>query len=140
MAKISSRTIQHKKISRELIKRVKRTLKNAYAPYSKIPVGAALYCANGHIYTGCNVENGSYSLTMCAERVALFKAISEGEKNFRLLLIYSPRLDDILPCGACLQVFNEFAPEIVIATMTKKKQFHFYPLPTLLTKPFRLSR
>ncbi|MGB7055735.1 MAG: cytidine deaminase [bacterium] len=140
MAKISSKTQRHKKISKELIKRVKRTLKSAYAPYSKISVGAALYCANGHIYTGCNVENGSYSLTMCAERVALFKAISEGERDFLLLLLYSPRFDGILPCGACLQVFNEFAPDIVITTMNKKKEFYFYPLQTLLTKPFRLSK
>lgn len=140
MAKISSKTHRHKKISKELIKRVKRTLKNAYAPYSKIPVGAALYCANGHIYTGCNVENGSYSLTMCAERVALFKAISEGEKDFLLLLLYSPRFDGILPCGACLQVFSEFAPDIVITTTNKKKEFYFYPLQTLLRKPFRLSK
>jgi cytidine deaminase len=139
MAKISSKTLLHKKISKELITRVKRTLRNSYAPYSKIQVGAALYCANGHIYTGCNIENASYSLTICAERVALFKAISEGEKDFLLLLLYSPYIDDILPCGACLQVLNEVAPEIVIAAMNKEKEFHFYPLQTLLTKPFRLS-
>ena len=138
MAKTSSKTLQHKKISKELVKRVKTILKNAHVPYSKIPVGAALYCANGHVYTGCNVENASYSLTMCAERVALFKAISEGEKNFQLLLLHSPRLHNILPCGACLQTFSEFAPNIVIATMSKKKEFHFYPLQILLTKPFLL--
>ena len=138
MAKTSSKTLQHKKISKELVKRVKTVLKNAHAPYSKIPVGAALYCANGHIYTGCNVENASYSLTMCAERVALFKAISEGDMNFRLLLLYSPQLDNILPCGACLQAFSEFTPDIVIATMNKDKEFFFYPLQTLLTKPFLL--
>lgn len=138
MAKTSSKVLQHKKISKELVKRVKTAIKNAYAPYSKIPVGAALYCANGHVYTGCNVENASYSLTMCAERVALFKAVSEGERNFLLLLLYSPRVDSILPCGACLQVLNEFAPNVLIATMNKKKEFHFYPLHVLLTKPFHL--
>ncbi|MGD9379353.1 MAG: cytidine deaminase [candidate division WOR-3 bacterium] len=138
MAKTSSRTLQHKKIAKELVRRVKTILKNAHAPYSKVPVGAALYCTNGHVYTGCNVENASYSLTMCAERVALFKAISEGENNFLLLLLYSPRLDGILPCGACLQVFSEFAPNIIVATMNKKKEFHFYPLQTILTKPFHL--
>jgi cytidine deaminase len=138
MAKTSSKTLQYKKISKELVKRVKTILKNAHAPYSKIPVGAALYCSNGHVYTGCNVENASYSLTMCAERVALFKAISEGEKRFLLLLLYSPRLDNILPCGACLQVLSEFAPDIVVATMNKKKEFRFYPLQVLITKPFHL--
>ena len=140
MAKISSKTLLHKKISKELVKLLKRTLRNAYAPYSKIQVGAALYCRNGNIYTGCNIENSSYSLTICAERVALFKAVSEGEKDFLLVLIYSPDIDGILPCGACLQVFKEFAPEMVIATMNKKKEFRFYPLQTLLTKPFKLSR
>jgi cytidine deaminase len=139
MAKTSSKSRLHKKISKELINRVKRALKNSYAPYSKISVGAALYCTNGHIYTGCNVENSSYSLTVCAERVALFKAISEGEKEFQLLLLHSPHIDGILPCGACLQVLNEFAPGIMIATMNRKKEFHFYPLQNLLTKPFRIS-
>jgi len=140
MAKTSSKTSLHKEISKELIRQVKTVTRKSYAPYSKIQVGAAVYCANGHIYTGCNVENSSYSLTICAERVALLKAISEGEREFQLLLLYSPDIDRILPCGACLQVLNEFAPRILIATMNKKKEFYFYPLQTLLTKPFRISR
>lgn len=139
MAKISSKSALHKKIAKELIRRVHKVLRNSYAPYSKIRVGAALYCANGNIYTGCNVENGSYSLTMCAERVALYKAISEGERHFLLLLLHSPEIENILPCGACLQVFNEFAPDIVITVMNREKEFHFYPLKTLLTKPFKYS-
>jgi cytidine deaminase len=140
MARISSNTALRKKVSKELVKRVKRAVNNAYAPYSGISVGAALYCANGNIYTGCNIENSSYSLTTCAERVALFKAISEGERKFLLLLLYSPQVDSILPCGACLQVFSECAPEIIIATMNTNNEFHFYPLQTLLTKPFKLSK
>ena len=139
MVKISSKSVLHKKISKDLIRRVRKVIKNSYAPYSKITVGAAVYCANGNIYTGCNVENGSYSLTMCAERIALYKAISEGEKDFLLILLHSPEIDNILPCGACLQVLNEFAPEIVIATMNAKKEFRFYPLKVLLTKPFKYS-
>jgi cytidine deaminase len=139
MARASSKSALHKKISKELIKRVQKVLKSSYAPYSKISVGAAIYCANGHIYTGCNVENSSYSLTICAERVAIYKAISEGEKDFLLLLIYSSEIDSILPCGACLQVLNEFAPGIMIATMNRQKEFHFYPLRTLLTQPFKYS-
>ena len=140
MAKISSKTDLSKKVSKELIRRVQRVLKNAYAPYSNISVGAALYCANGNIYTGCNIENSSYSVTMCAERVALYKAISDGEKYFLLLLLYSPSVDPILPCGACLQVYSELAPDIMITTMNAKKEFCFYPLATLITKPFRLDR
>ncbi|MBE0433592.1 cytidine deaminase [candidate division WOR-3 bacterium] len=137
--KISSETADFKRIAKELIKRTERVLKNAYAPYSNISVGAAVYCANGHIYTGCNVENSSYSLTMCAERVALFKAISEGERDFLVLLIHSSGVESILPCGACLQAYSEFAPEIVIATMNAKKEFHFFPIKVLLAKPFRLG-
>jgi cytidine deaminase len=140
MVKTSSKTAVSKKISRELIRRVQRALKNAYAPYSKITVAAALYCTNGNIYTGCNIENSSYSLTMCAERVALYKAVSEGEKDFLLLLLYSPSVDAILPCGACLQVYSELAPGIMIATMNAKKEFCFHPLNTLITRPFRLDR
>jgi len=135
-----SKTAANKKISKELVRRVKKTLKNVYAPYSNISVSAALYCSSGNIYTGCNVENSSYSLTVCAERVALFKAVSEGERNFLLLLVYSPDIDSILPCGACLQVYSELAPEIVIATMNTKEEFHFYPIKTLLAKPFRLRK
>lgn len=126
------------KISRFLIKKLKETVKYAYAPYSKIQVGALLYCPDGKIYTGTNIENSSYSLTICAERVAVFKGISEGVKKFSLLLIYSPQYDFILPCGACLQVLNEFAPKIIIATMNKNEEFKFFPLFTLLKQPFKI--
>jgi cytidine deaminase len=137
MERISSMPVSHKKgISKRLISAVKRSVKLSYAPYSKIVVGAGVYCASGKIYLGVNIENSSYSLTMCAERVALFKAISEGEKKIRLLLVYSPQVNFIIPCGACLQVLNELAPHAMIATMNKKEEFKFYPLQTLLPKPF----
>ncbi len=139
MDKISSITASRKKgLSKTLIRTVKKIIKFSYAPYSRIEVGAALYCGNGKIYTGINIENSSYSLTMCAERTALFKAISEGEKTLRLLLLYSPQIDFITPCGACLQVLSEFAPDIMVVTMNKKEEFKFYPLPTLISKPFRI--
>ena len=140
MARISSKAASHKKLAKDMMRSVKQVLKNVYAPYSKVSVAAALYCGSGRIHTGCNVENSSYSLTMCAERVALFKAISEGEKRFVLLLVHSPQVDFILPCGACLQVLNEFAPDIVIATMNAKNEFRFHPLKSLLAKPFRLHK
>lgn len=126
------------KPSKALIKSVKGIIEFGYAPYSKVLVGAGLYCGGGKIFTGTNIENSSYSLTMCAERVALFKAVSAGERKFLLMLLYSPQLDFITPCGACLQVLNEFAPELVIATMNKDEEFKFYPLGTLLTKPFKI--
>jgi cytidine deaminase len=139
MVRTSSITVSSKKaLAKKMLKAVKRIVKQSYAPYSKIPVGAGIYCASGKIYTGVNIENSSYSLTMCAERVAIFKAISEGEKKFLLLLLYSPKIDFIIPCGACLQVLSEFAPSLVIATFNKNDEFKFYTLETLLTKPFKI--
>lgn len=126
------------KISKLLIKKVKETIKYAYAPYSKIKVGAVIYCKDGKVYTGANIENSSFSLTICAERVALFKALSEGETEFRLLILYSPQMDFITPCGACLQVLSEFAPELIIVTMNKYDEFKFLPLKVLLKMPFKL--
>jgi len=137
MAKISSMPAARSKIlSKELIRQVQRAVKNAYAPYSKIQVGAGILCKGDRIYSGANIENSSYSLSICAERVAIFKAISEGEKRFQILLVYSPQIDFILPCGACLQVISEFAPDIIVATMNKNIEFKFHPLCTLLSKAF----
>ncbi len=127
------------KISKILIRKVKEAIAYSYSPYSKIQVGAVLYCKNGKMYTGVNIENSSYSLTVCAERVALFKALSEGAKDFVLLLIYSPQYDFITPCGACLQVISEFAPELIVATMSKDEEFKFLPVQTLLKMPFRIK-
>ncbi len=139
MAKISSITASGKKgLSKTLVRMVKKVIRFSHAPYSHIAVGAAIYCSNGKIYTGVNIENSSYSLTMCAERIALYKAVSEGEQKFRLILLYSPEVDFITPCGACLQVLSEFAPDIMVATMNTKEEFKFYPIRTLITKPFRI--
>ncbi|OPX18547.1 cytidine deaminase [candidate division WOR-3 bacterium 4484_100] len=138
MVKISSTAVSHKRLAREMIKLVKKGITNAYAPYSSIPVSAGLYCKDGEIFTGVNIENSSYSLSMCAERVALFKAVASGQRNFLLLLLYSPKIDFILPCGACLQTLCEFSPELVIATMNTNEEFKFYPLKTLIKRPFRL--
>ncbi len=94
---------------RELIEKAKEASLNAYAPYSGFRVGAALESASGKVWTGCNVENASYGLTMCAERVAVFKAVSEGVATFKRIVIYSPDSEDfITPCGACRQVLAEF--------------------------------
>lgn len=84
--------------------------KRAYAPYSGYPVGAALRTQDGLIYTGSNVENASYSISMCAERTALFKAVSEGERDFDALVVITR--DGGSPCGACRQALYEFAPEL----------------------------
>lgn len=84
--------------------------RNAYAPYSNFPVGAAVLAANGKVYTGCNVENASYGLTMCAERSAIFQMVADGQRELVALAIYTPTDTPTAPCGACRQVINEFAP------------------------------
>jgi len=96
----------------ELLKEAKKMQKKAYAPYSNIYVGAALLSKSGKIFTGCNVENASFGATICAERVAFIKAISEGEKDFSAIAITSNLNDPIYPCGICRQVIVEFAPHI----------------------------
>jgi cytidine deaminase len=84
--------------------------KNAYVPYSQFSVGTCLVAENNKIYLGCNVENASYGLTNCAERTAFFKAISEGERSFKYLVIAGDTDKPIVPCGACRQVIAEFCP------------------------------
>src|SRR5690625_1758754 len=92
----------------KLLAEAKRAMKRAYAPYSTFKVGAALLTENGTIYTGCNIENSSYSLTCCAERVAIFSAIAQNERHFKQFVVVANTTDPISPCGACRQVMNEF--------------------------------
>ncbi len=103
---------------KELIEEASEALKNAYAPYSKFRVGAAVRTAQGVVYRGCNVENSSYGLTNCAERTAIFKAVSEGEREFDKLAIVVESADGIgTPCGSCRQVLSEFnlAMDVIMA-------------------------
>lgn len=92
----------------ELMNRAKEASKTSYSPFSRFAVGAAVLTDSGKIYEGCNVENSSFGLTICAERCAIFKAISEGERVIRAVAIYSPNADSCYPCGACRQVMYEF--------------------------------
>ena len=96
----------------ELLTRAREAMENAYAPYSNFKVGAALLCASGRVYTGCNVENASYGATNCAERTAIFKAVSEGEREFLAIAIASSSHKATPPCGICRQVMTEFNPEL----------------------------
>ena len=90
----------------------REAMKLSYSPYSSYPVGAALHCTDGRVFTGCNIENASFGLTNCAERTAVFKAVSEGVKSFDAIAIAAKT--KAWPCGACRQVLNEFAPDIRI--------------------------
>jgi cytidine deaminase len=98
---------------RDLVKLANEVRRHAYAPYSRFPVGAALLCADGTVVTGVNVESSVNGLSLCAERVAVFKAISEGKKDFVKIAV-SCESDHCRPCGACRQVLYEHAPKIEI--------------------------
>jgi cytidine deaminase len=98
-----------------LIEKAKDAREKAFAPFSNFFVGAALLSKNGEIFTGCNIENASYGLTMCAERVAIFKAISEGTKEFVQLAVVGDTADLTPPCGACRQIIWEFCGDIPLS-------------------------
>ncbi len=120
---------------KELIEKAREAREKAYAPYSHFAVGAALLTASGTVYTGTNIENSSFGLTCCAERVAVFKAVSAGEQEFEKIAIVGSKEGEALPCGACLQVLAEFAPEVMIITFDGKET-HTYALRDLLPKGF----
>jgi len=103
-----------------LMDKAKEASKNSYSKYSKFAVGACVLTGSGKMYSGCNVENSSYGLTICAERCAIFKAISEGEKEIKAVAIYSPNQDNCSPCGACRQVIYEFTPKEGAVVITEK--------------------
>ncbi len=122
---------------RELLRLANEARTNAYAPYSGFPVGAALLCEDGTAYTGVNVENGVNGLSLCAERVALFKAISEGRQGFAKLAV-SCASDHCRPCGACRQVLHEHAPEMEILMGNPEGSFVRTTVRELLPDAFSL--
>jgi cytidine deaminase len=108
----------------------------AYAPYSKFRVGAAILAEDGTVFSGCNIENSSYGLTICAERVALFKAVSEGSVNFNALALVTDTDEPVMPCGACRQVLAEFNPRMVVVSGTIQGKSASHKLSELLPEPF----
>ena len=110
----------------------------AYCPYSHFPVGAALECEDGTVYTGCNVENGAYSGCICAERTAIVKAVSEGKRRFRRIAVAARTKDYCVPCGECRQVMNEFSPDMEVICMNEAGESMTLPLDQLLPHGFRL--
>lgn len=123
---------------RELIEISKKAQEFAYAPYSKFRVGAALLCRDGSVYTGCNIENATYGATNCAERTAVFKAVSEGRREFTAIAITSSGGDLTFPCGICRQVLAEFSPEINVILEDKDGKLHTFALSELLPHSFAL--
>ena len=122
----------------ELISIAKDQLKYSYAPYSKFHVGAALLSSDGKIFTGCNIENASFGASNCAERTAVFKAVSEGTTDFTAIAVVSSA--DILtyPCGICRQVLAQFSPEIKIILEGKNEGIKTFTLSELLPYGFTL--
>lgn len=128
----------------ELISLAKKAAEKAYSPYSQFTVGAALLCKSGKIYTGCNIENASYSPTNCAERTAFFKAVSEGEREFEAIAVVGGKNCDFkdycTPCGVCRQVMSEFCDSNFRVILGRNgEDFRVITLRNLLPDSFSLK-
>jgi cytidine deaminase len=119
---------------RELVQLAQAARENAYAPYSHYDVGAALLTASGQVFTGCNVENAVYPMTLCAERTAMVKAVSEGQREFVAIAIATRNSGS--PCGACRQVMREFAPHLRVLLADDAGHVRQFTLDQLLPESF----
>lgn len=118
----------------DLISEAREARKRAYVPYSNFAVGAALLTKSGQVYRGCNVENAAYGLSICAERVAVFKAVSAGEKDFEAIAIVSETM--AMPCGACRQVLAEFGDDIQVIVANTEGEHRLFTAKELLPHRF----
>ena len=130
----------NKKIIQKLISSAKEVSKLSYSPYSNYKVGAALLTKSGRIFTGTNIENASFPAGMCAERVAIFKAISEGFKNFEALAIYAQGEHFPYPCGICRQVIAEFTADLPIIVAKSEKEYVIRNISDLLPFVFEFDK
>ena len=121
---------------KELIKAAEEASKFSYSPYSHYNLGAALLTKSGKVFKGTNVENASYPLTCCAERIAIFKAVSEGEKEFDTIVIRSNDDSFPYPCGACRQVMAQFSKDLVVYVVNGKNEYEKYTIKELLPHTF----
>lgn len=124
---------------RRLLEKARRARARAVAPFSQFKVGAALESSRGRIYTGCNIENASYGLTICAERVAVFQAVASGERRFKRLAVVADTGHLAPPCGACRQIIWEFCGDIKIILANLKGKTATHRMSSLLPNPFDAS-
>jgi cytidine deaminase len=122
-----------------LIAAAKQGRENAHAKFSNFKVGAALHTPTGKIYSGCNVENATYGLTVCAERVAIFKAVSEGERKFDAIAVVTDTDALTPPCGACRQLIWEFCGDVAVVMANLKGKTEVIRMSQLFPKPFDSS-
>jgi cytidine deaminase len=122
-----------------LVEAAQQALENAHAPFSNFRVGAALHSTSGRIFGGCNVENATYGLTVCAERVAIFKAMSEGERNFDAIAVVTDTDKLTPPCGACRQLIWEFCGDVPVILANLKGKTETLQMRDLFPKPFDSS-
>lgn len=132
-----------KDVIQDLIRRAMKAREYSYSPYSNFSVGAAILSESGKIYTGCNIESASYTPTICAERVALFKAVSEGERKFKMLaLVGGPKNGEkqteeiVSPCGVCRQMLYEFGKDLKVVMADNEEKYEVRMLEELLPYGF----
>ncbi len=121
---------------KELIAVARLAAENAYVPYSNFPVGAALECPDGKVFTGCNVENAAYGSTICAERTAMCKAVSEGYRKFTKIAVWGKGDDYCMPCGACRQFMSEFSYDMDVISAKGSGEYLKHKLSELMPFAF----
>lgn len=124
---------------KETLDVLRHLLKKSYSPYSKFRVAAVLETKSGNFYKGCNIENASYGLTLCAERVAAANAVTKGEKKFERLVLITDSVKPEFPCGACLQFLAEFNPDLKITTYSRSGRKKSAKLSDILKTKFKLQ-
>jgi cytidine deaminase len=132
--------VEREQRARELVELAKQARRNAHAPFSRFRVGAVVECSDGRLFTGCNVENSSYGLSMCAERVAIFKAVSEGARQFKRIAVVADTDGPVHPCGACRQVISDLfgvTAEVIMGNLNGHLEIK--RVDELLPEPFDRS-
>jgi len=125
---------------RSLISEARKAAAKAYSPFSKVEVGAAILTSDGQVFSGCNVENSSYGLSICAERTAAVKAVSAGSRSFSAVAVVSNLEELTYPCGACRQFLSEFGIDMVVIVASGKGEVTYHRLGELLPEAFRLEK